>query len=195
MSSHIYLYGFDPQAFRSLIQGKDFEGISDLKQELEDPDMFDLDDPDLVDEVIDQAVTSGFSYDGLDEDETDVLNCAVFAMFKGESLAKRLRVEPLTRVPIGWELVQVLSRQSTSPAAKQIYDILAEGGRRLGDNYASFCDYMILDETETRLLNDDARQVVARLGKASEEAGKIAESLLNALDARRSEQMPVGMFF
>ena len=195
MSSHIYLYGFDHQAFRSLIQGKDPEGISDLKQELEDPDMFDLDDPDLVDEVIDQAVTSGFSYEGLDEDETDVLDCAVFAMFKGESLAPRLGVQPLTRVPIGWDLIQALKQLSTSSAAKQIYDILAEGGRRLGDTNACFCDYMILDETETRILDADAREVVAKLEEASEDASGIAESLLDALDERRSKQMPVVMFF
>lgn len=60
MSSHIYLYGFDYQAFRLLIQGEDLEGISELKQELEDPEMFDIEDPDLVDEVIDHAVTTVF---------------------------------------------------------------------------------------------------------------------------------------
>lgn len=189
-----YLYEFDGAAFDAVFGGDDADGREILMAALADPHWFDLPDLDQARQVIETVGQHGIRYEGLSEDEIDVLDCSITAAIKTPQLAEKLSVIPLTRVPFDPELVRAIKAACQFPAARQVYQAIWEGGRRAGQTNVTWCNYLLLTPGEVDAVLADAGQFVAHASEADEFAALIQESLIESLQRRSSPEMYVACF-
>lgn len=194
MSVGWHLYEFDRSVFDAIFMGEDPQAVTLIKAALADPDEFDLPDLELADEMVENVCQNGFDFDDQDEDELDVLDCLITALFKSDQLATRLHVRPLTRVPLSPELLQAIAPISDSTEAGKVYHAMLDGGRRVGQKDSSWCEYIIWDPIEADGVLQDARKLVESRPASDEMTTHAEAALIEPLESRSSTQVGIVCF-
>lgn len=160
MSSHWTFYSFDNGHFQQLFGGGSSAHADALADFLTQEDYFDFDDPDRAAAVARRVVAAGFSYQGADEEERDILDCIPSAVFNGSEVLGRF-ADAQRESPGGLHInvIQELRKRAGAKIDTPLLSLF-NGGRRLGDAPAGYCEYIVFTPAEVTALLAEVRRLV-----------------------------------
>lgn len=160
MSSHWTFYSFDDRRFQQLFGGGSSANADALADFLTQEDYFDFDDPDRAAAVARRVVAEGFSYKGADDEQRDILDCIPSAVFNGsETLGRFVNAQPESPQGLHINVVQELRKRAGTEIDTPLLSLF-NGGRRLGDAPAEYCEYIVFTPAEVTALLAEVRRIV-----------------------------------
>ena len=160
MSADWSFYSFDHARFEELFGGGSESVAEALVEVLTDETCFDFEDPEVAEAVARRVVAEGFSYDGADEEEQDVLDCIPDAVFKAsDSLSRQVDVKPESPQGFHINVVEELLKRAEGKVDLKLLSLF-NGGRRYGGAPSEYCEHIIFPPAEVAELLVEARQVV-----------------------------------